>query len=468
MKECRAFLGLVGYYRRFIESFAKKACPITDKLKKNTDFFWKERDQEAFDYLKDSLLKATTLSKPIYDDKDRPFEISCDAQDFALGYVLEQKDKKGVNRPIAFGSRKLNLHELNYTVTEKECLALVDSIKKFHHYLYGNHFIVWVDHKALQWLFNKQDLGHGRLMRWVILLQSYDFEVRYKKGKLHQNADSMSRRPNQIEGNSGETQLETQVFMNTSEDLLDNIKDFLLTLRVPAGMNRKEISKIKRKAMQFCVLKGMLFKKAKDNVPRRVIFTEAEKLDILEAHHDDESGGHKGRDATFKKLSHRYWWPNFYEDVKSYVASCEECQKKKKLKTFEPLEPLPVEGMFARVHLDVIGKMHGSHNKFYIVVARDSLSGWVEARAIQKANAATILKFIKEDILYRHGAIGQLTTDRGKENKNKELAAASEALGIPMVFTTAYHPQSNGLVERGHQSLAHTLCKWCAYNKTTW
>lgn len=147
------------------------------------DFFWNEEDQAAFEYLRDALLTATTLSKPVYDKEDRPFEISCDAQDYALGYVLEQKDELGNTRPIAFASRKLNVHELNYTTTEKECLAVVESIKKFHHYLFGNRFIVWVDHKALQWLFNKSDLGHGRLMRWVILLQSYDFEIRYKEGK---------------------------------------------------------------------------------------------------------------------------------------------------------------------------------------------------------------------------------------------------------------------------------------------
>lgn len=100
------------------------------------------------------------------------------------------------------------------------------------------------------------------------------------------------------------------------------------------------------------------------------------------------------------------------------MATCEECQRHRRLRVFEPLEPLPVEGLFARVHLDIIGKLPRSHNKNYIVLARDSFSGWVEGRALEKKDASSVLKFIKEDIIFRHGVIGQITTDRGRENKN--------------------------------------------------
>lgn len=469
VKHCRAFLGLVGYYRRFIPNFAKEARPITDLLKKNKTYLWSDAEQKAFEYLRDTLLSATTLSKPIYDDPNRPFEISCDAQDFAVGYVLEQKDSDGIRKPIAFGGRGLSKHEINYTVTEKECLALVEAIKKFHHYVYGEEFVVWVDHKALQWLFNKPDLGHGRLMRWVILLQTYNFKVCYKEGKKHQNADSMSRRPNQeVEINTGDDALEAQVYTTTAYHQYRLLREYLATCQLPEGISKTTASQLKRKANQFCLLKGELYKRSKDGVPKRVVLSPEEQLEILEANHDDISGGHRGRDATFKKIKYSYWWPNFYEDIKNFVASCDACQRHKKLKVFEPLEPLPVQGIFARVHIDLVGPLPSSYNKKYILLARDSFSGWVEGRALERKDAASVIKFIKEEIVYRHGVVGQITADRGSENKNEELAKAQEALGIPMVFTTAYHPQSNGLVERGHKPLVGTLVKWCQKNKKCW
>lgn len=287
-------------------------------------------------------------------------------------------------------------------------------------------------------------------MRWVLLLQSFNMEVKYRPGKSHTNADSMSRMPGtedmEVEGESpggespadeyeslaasallalsamaspaGSSDLNSgqlvQVFSTGSTDLVSQIAQYLSTLIVPEGLSSSQVARLKRKAREFCIFEGHLFKRgSKDTELRRVLLSLQDKHEVMVALHDDDAGGHRGRDATYRKVSCSYFWPGMYADISKYVESCDLCQRRSKLKQFEPLKPLPIQGMFGRVHLDVVGPMHRSYNKRYIVVARDSFSGWVEARALAEANANTVSNFLLEDIVLRHGVPGQLTVDRG-------------------------------------------------------
>lgn len=184
-KEIRAFLGLVGYYRRFIQNFAKIVSPFTRCLKKNTKIDTADREyQEAFRKCKELLTNAPIL---VYPDFTKTFHVTTDASNVALGGVLSQN-----NHPIAFYSRTLNSAERNYSTIEKELWAIVETIKHFRPYLYGKKFIIETDHRPLTWLFSLKD-PNSRLAKWRLRLEEYDYEIRYKKGKENLVADALSR-----------------------------------------------------------------------------------------------------------------------------------------------------------------------------------------------------------------------------------------------------------------------------------
>ena len=194
LTELRSALGLFSYYRKFIKDFSRIAKPMLILLKKDEPFNWTEKQQQAFDRLKEMLVKAPILTYP---DFDQPFVIYTDASGIGLGAVLSQiRNKK--EHVIAYASRSLNPAEKNYSVTDQECLAVVWAIKHFQHYLGLKPFTVITDHSALKWL-KTAKMPKGRRARWIMELQQYTFEVKHRPGKTNQNADALSRNLIEIE-----------------------------------------------------------------------------------------------------------------------------------------------------------------------------------------------------------------------------------------------------------------------------
>lgn len=187
-KSIKSFLGLVGYYRKFIPDFAKIAKPLTLLLKKDTPFVWSNIHQKSFNKFKEILTTEPLLKYP---DFSKQFILTTDASNYAIGSVLSQ-GPIGSDPPIAFASRTLNNAEQNYSTTEKELLAIIWSVKHFRPYLFGRKFTIVTDHKPLTWLFNCKDPG-SRLLRWRLKLSEYDYSIQYKPGKINSNADALSR-----------------------------------------------------------------------------------------------------------------------------------------------------------------------------------------------------------------------------------------------------------------------------------
>ena len=190
VKEVRAFMGLTNYYRKFVKGFAQVASPLHDLTKKGASFLWTEDCQKAFDTLKKALTEAPILAYP---DFTQSFQLATDASNDAKGMVLGQK-QNGREVVIAYAGRKLNPAERNYSVTEREALAVVEGVKQFQHYVYGRQFTVLTDHSAVRWLMNIKE-PTGRLARWALLLQQHDFTIQHRSGPTNGNADALSRRP---------------------------------------------------------------------------------------------------------------------------------------------------------------------------------------------------------------------------------------------------------------------------------
>jgi hypothetical protein len=177
VKGIRSFLGHAGFYRRFIKDFSHIARPLTNLLAKDVPFVFDEACLRSFEFLKKALISAPIIQPP---DWSLPFEIMCNASDYAVGAVLGQtKDKK--HHAIAYASKTLTGPQLNYATTEKELLAVVFAIDKFRSYLVGAKVIVYSDHAALMYLLTKKD-DKPCLIRWILLLQEFDLEIKDKKG----------------------------------------------------------------------------------------------------------------------------------------------------------------------------------------------------------------------------------------------------------------------------------------------
>nr|GFC00357.1 reverse transcriptase domain-containing protein [Tanacetum cinerariifolium] len=194
LKGIRSFLGHARFYRRFIKDFSKISRPMTHLLEKNSPFILSNECIQAFRTLKDKLTEAPILIAPNW---DQPFELMCDASNFAVGAVLGQRIEKHF-RPIHYASKTMNQAETNYTTTEKEMLALVYAFGKFRSYLIMNKSIVYTDHSALKYLFAKKD-AKARLLRWILLLQEFDFKVIDTRGAENYAADHLSRLENPYE-----------------------------------------------------------------------------------------------------------------------------------------------------------------------------------------------------------------------------------------------------------------------------
>ena len=206
-KQLRAFLGLIGYYRRYIDGFATLSAPLTDALKGGvrTALKWGPEQAAAFETLKDKLCSDPVLRLP---DLSRPFVLRTDASDVGLGSVLLQEFDDGLF-PIAYAGRKLNSAERNYAIVERECLAVVWSVLKFSKYLAARHFVLQVDNRPLSFL-NTAKLNNARVMRWALALQAYSFRTEAIKGSDNVGADFLSRAPRDdesVDGDSGSNRL---------------------------------------------------------------------------------------------------------------------------------------------------------------------------------------------------------------------------------------------------------------------
>ncbi|XP_059221616.1 uncharacterized protein LOC131996179 [Stomoxys calcitrans] len=219
VRRLRQFLGMIGWYRRFIEDFSTCSYPLTELLSKKRSFVWSKQAQDSFDLLKTKLCSAPVL---VNADFSKPFVLQCDASTVGVGAVLAQVDNAGNERPIAFMSQKLNKAQRNYTTTELECLAVVLAVKKFRAYIEGQEFKVVTDHASLKWLMRQTDLS-GRLARWALKLQAFDFSIEHRSGKDNVVPDTLSR-AFEAENKVAEIDLEVEPAIDMDSEAFDSVE----------------------------------------------------------------------------------------------------------------------------------------------------------------------------------------------------------------------------------------------------
>ncbi|GFT82195.1 retrovirus-related Pol polyprotein from transposon 412 [Trichonephila clavipes] len=383
--------------KRFIKGFCYLAEPLQSLLKSGVEFHWGPEEVEAFNSLKKALTSDPVLG--MYDERAST-EIHTDASGYGIGAVLVQI-QNNVEKVIAYASRTLTKAEKNYSITERECLAIVWATNKF--------------------------------------------------------------RPGRGNGNT------RQIFSSHDEyepcDGTEKKDQDLAKLKLLSNSSKNE---------EFRFIDGILCRKNFDPdgklwlpvIPKHL------RADILRHFHDAPTAGHLGFAKTYDRIRKRFYWPGMYRNVVRYVMHCRECQRRKSVPQRPPgrLVPIPPAiAPFHRIGIDLLGRFPKSaHGNKWIIVCTDYSTRYAITKALPTAEVDEIAKFLLEEIVLRHGAPRVIITDRGAVFRSRLVSSLVDLCNIDHRFTTAYHPQTNGLTERFNKTLADMLSMYVDVEQKNW
>eukprot|EP00833_Pecoramyces_ruminatium_P002480 jgi/Orpsp1_1/1176512/evm.model.c7180000057878.1 len=332
------------------KTFQKIARPLHNLTKKNVKFIWNEKCENAFNELKKRLTSTPLLRHP---DPEKPFIVECDASNYAVGSILSQKDENNVLHPVAYFSRSLHDAELNYSITDKELLAIRSAFINWRHLLLGakHKVTVYTDHRNLLYTLGGK-IGNQRQHRWHLFFQEYDFQLIYRQGRKNGKPDSLSRRPDYIKSNEEiiqENVLDSKnvpdipCFVGIISDFIDKIINYTkndeFAKRIIKYLNSENNENIKppyKNINKFKIENNLILYNHLIYIPENL------RLEILKRSHDKPTCGHLGIRRTEELILRNYWWPKLHEDVISYVKSCEDCARNKfsRHKKYDFLRPL--------------------------------------------------------------------------------------------------------------------------------
>lgn len=467
VKDIRAFLGHAGFYRRFIKDFSKLARPLTNLLAKDTPFQFTDECLRAFDLLKKELTSAPIIRPP---DWTQPFELMCDASDYAIGAVLGQRIQK---RPyvIYYASRTLNDAQLNYSTTEKEFLAVIFALEKFRSYLIGSHIIIYTDHAALKHLLAKKD-AKPRLIRWILLLQEFDLEIRDKKGCENVVADHLSRLTLEPSHDPpvNDSFPDEQLLALSMEPWFADIVNYLVTGSTPSQWTKQDMYKFMSQVKFFYWDDPYLFKYCPDQIVRRCI-PDQEVRSVLSFCHDQACGGHFGSKKTAAKvLQCGFYWPTLFKDAFEFCKSCSRCQHLGKItrRNMMPLQPILEVEIFDVWGIDFMGPFPNSRGYRYILLAVEYVSKWIEAIPTKTNDNKVVIDFLRSNILSRFGIPRAIISDRGTHFCNRSFESLMKKYSITHKLATPYHPQTSGQVEVSNRQVKQILEKVVRPTRIDW
>ena len=317
--ELKSWLGLINFFRKYVKGFSQIAHPLHELLRKDAKFVWTLECKKAFETLRDSLISGPILGLPDFEEE---FRIYSDASGYGVGYVLQQI-QEGEEVVIAYGGRSLTKAERGYAIMDLEALALVSAIKHFESYLF-KHFLAFVDNTGVAHLLS-QKKSKGRILRWIIYLQAFDFELVYKPGKTLGNADALSRnpawKPMVATAKADERDAILWARLQEEDGVIKPLIDFLRTGdkgKLPRKGAISQSSAHKFEVDNEGVLWRLAKNEATDQTHRVLVVPITQIRDILVDHHDSLMAGHFGIAKTFKGINARYWWVGMFNVIKQY------------------------------------------------------------------------------------------------------------------------------------------------------
>ncbi|CAK1591123.1 unnamed protein product [Parnassius mnemosyne] len=411
VSELRAYIGMIMYYAKFVKNIRTILAPLYNLLRTGIKFDWCDDCQRAFKKVKELLSSSKIL---MHYSSDLPIVLTCDASSVGVGAVISHLTPEG-ERPVAYASRSLTAAERAYSQIDREALAIVFGVRKYHQYLYGRKFILRTDHKPLTHIFGKKTgipvMAASRIQRWAVLLSGYDYNIEYVTSNKN-CADGLSRLP--ISSNNKKTINREITYINfvenflpvTNEDVTKATSKDIILSRIfayiksgwPTVCPGEEVKPYFVRRNELYLDNGSIM------WGYRMVIPSYLRPIILKQLHSS----HMGIVKT-KGLARSYvWWPNIDADVEALCRSCETCASEADAPPRAPPNPWPYLPPWSRVHIDFLGPYKG---KTYLVLINSS-SKWLEIIEVARTNATSIVKVLRS-IFARFGLPLELVSDQG-------------------------------------------------------
>ena len=457
VSELRSFLGLVNYYGKFVPNLSTLLHPLNHLLKVDVKWKWTPSCSQAFSHAKSELASARVLT---HYDPQLPLNMAADASAYGVGAVLSHTFPDGSERPVAFASRSLTPSESNYAQIEKEALAIIFGMKKFHQYLYGRQFNLITDHKPLTAIFGPKkgvpSLAAARLQRWALLLSAYKYDISYKPSLEHANADGLSRLPLPTSGSQSDDVAhlfnigQIQSLPVTVEDVKNATRSDRVLSKVYRyarngwpGSVPADLQSFKSKQDEIGLEGGCLMWGIRVIIPAKLQSAVLQSLHM----------GHPGI-TRMKAIARSYfWWNGLDKDIEKLANLCESCQAVKSSPAVAPLHPwVWPDAPWKRLHVDFAGPFLG--RTFLIVV--DAHSKWPEVITMSSTTSQSTIEVMRS-LFSRYGLPEQLVSDNGTQFTSEEFTQFMKRNGVKHIRSAPYHPASNGLAERFVQTFKRAM-----------
>ena len=457
--ELCSFFGMITYYSKFLPNMSTKLTPLYALLAKKKRWSWHTKEEAAFQLAKQALHSDAVL---VHFDSSKPLILACDASQYGIGAVLFHVFEDGREKPIAYTSRTLNPAEKRYSQLEKEGLAIVSGIKKFHNFLYGRHFIIESDHRPLSFLFNEAkgipQMASSCIQRWAITLSAYNYTICFKKGKTLCNADALSRLPHPVTTATDDTCTELVNLVQhmsstcvsalhikdwtTKDPLLSKVRRFI-QLGWPNNVTEVPCKPYFSRKGELSVLDGCIL------WGTHVVISPPGRQLLLKELHQAHPGVTK-----MKALACSYiWWPNMDTDIETLVKTCTECQESRPSQPTTPLHPWEWPASpWSRLHIDFAGPYLG--HIFLVLV--DAHSKWMDVRLMHSIKAHSTIGQLRM-IFATHGIPQKIVSDNGPTFTSQEFKTFMTQNGVLHITSAPYHPSTNGLAERAVQTFKQAL-----------
>ncbi|CAH8288100.1 unnamed protein product [Schistosoma rodhaini] len=466
----RSFLGMVSYYSAFLPSLHEVRYPLNHLLEKNATWNWSTQCESAFSKLKAMLSSKLLLTH--YNPK-LPIVVAADASTHGLGAVLLHVFPDGSEKAVMHASRTLTAAEKRYGQIEKEALALIFAVRRFHKFIYGRRFTLLTDHKPLLSIFgSKKGIpvhSANRLQRWALALLSYDFDIQYRRSEDFGQADALSRLISKhsttdedtliatiaTEDDSGATLLANAVraMPVTAENVREATRNdpiireaiTYVQSRWPVKQFSGEMLHLANRRSALCVVNDCLM------FGDRVVIPTTLRAKVLRQFH----AGHPGINRM-KSIARSYaYWPNMDKQIVDFVKTCPHCQTAAKHPPKLPPVPWPKsEKPWSRVHIDFAGPLDGT---IYLILV-DSFSKWPEILPIAPPSTTRTIQLLNQ-IFAQHGLPETIVTDNGSQFTSSQFREFCLQNSINHVRSPPYHPQSNGQAERFVDTFKRAMLK---------